>query len=206
MKNLSEIKDQIVDFWDLKEDSERDNLVKQIRQYSNSVDEHVFIEEVRNTFEQKVFSGIGVIYEALSQKPEKWGLFFKEEYQRAFEKAGKSNEPVDILDCLEEIGYVEERGWSGLDEIINILHSYISNPNDVLRFKSIEHLHEWLTEENIADYPHIVSGLKDKLKDQNWKIRFAAKDVLEDLNRLPKGYKMSFADKMKAKIISPYSI
>ena len=66
------------------------------------------IPEIRENFKQINFSGIGVIYEALSKNPKKWSSFFKEEYERAFEAAKISENAIEILESLEEISFVEE--------------------------------------------------------------------------------------------------
>lgn len=206
MKNLSDIKEKIANFWDIEEDSERNMLVEKIRHYAASKDESEFIKEVRQTFEQINFSGISVIYEALSKNPQKWGRFFKEEYERAFKSAERSENPFDILECLEEISFVEESKTSYNAEIINVLSNYLTSPNDVLRYKSIWLLGNWLTKENSKNYPQIVTEIKNKLNDRHWKIRYIAKGVLEDIGRLPDGYSMNSLDKIRGKIYNPYRI
>jgi predicted nucleic acid-binding protein len=68
---------------------------------------------------------------------------------------------------------------------------------------------------NLGDFltPNILdqhSGLEDKIKQQlshkNWKIRFAASKTLEDLDRLPSDYKVSFWDQLKIRFLDPYKI
>ncbi len=206
MKNLSDIKEKIANFWDIEEDSERDALLEKIRHYAASKDEDEFIKDVRQTFEQINFSGISVIYEALSTTPQRWGQFFKEEYERAFASAEKSENPFEILECLEEISFVEGSKIDYNAEIINILSNYLTNPNDVLRYKSIWLIGDWITKENSKNYPQIVAELRNNLVDRNWKIRYITKGVLEDIGRLPTGYSINFLDKVRGKIYNPYKI
>lgn len=206
MNNLVDIKQDILNFWDLEEEAERNSLIEKVQIYADRQDADAFAKEVRDHFAQSEDSGIGVIYEALSERPEKWGRFFKEEYERAFKTAERSDHPFEILECLEEIYFVEEGDARYEDEIIKLLSTYLSNRNDVLRYKAVWLLDNLITEDNLHKYDHLISQLQQKLNDPNWKIRYIAKLGLESLDKLPPGYKMNFMDKVKAKFSSPYSI
>jgi len=118
MKNLEEKKDEIVNFYGIEEESDREKLIEEIRKYSEIKSENELVPEIRENFKQLSLSGIGVIYEALSKNPSKWSNFFKEEYERAFESAKKSEKAFEILDSLEEIGFVEITRLESRSEIL----------------------------------------------------------------------------------------
>jgi len=55
-------------------------------------------------------------------------------------------------------------------------------------------------------YSNVVHKIITKLEDDNWKIRNCAKLILEDMNKLPKDYQISFWDKLKIKFGNPFKI
>ncbi|WP_299715138.1 hypothetical protein [uncultured Tenacibaculum sp.] len=206
MNSLKDRKNQIVNFWDIEEETEREKLIEEIRNYSEIKSEIELVSEIRENFEQINFSGISVIYEALSKNPKKWSNFFKEEYERAFESAKKSNNAFEILESLQEISFVEKEKLETLDEIITLLENNLSHSSEVIRYKSIWYLSDWISNENKHKYSHIILKITSKLQDENWKIRYATKLILEDMNKLPKDYKVSFWDKVKIKFGNPFKI
>ena len=178
MNSLEEKKDEIVNFYDLEKESDREKLIEEIRKYSEIKSENELVSEIRKNFKQISFSGIGVIYEALSKNPLKWSNFFKEEYERAFESAKKSEKAFEILDSLEEIGFVDKTRLESRGEIIEFLESNLSNNNDSIRYKAIWYLGDWISEDNQDKYSNVVHKIITKLEDDNWKIRNCAKLIL----------------------------
>ena len=126
---LEEIKDRIVNFYNLETEEEKSKVIEDIKAISNSVDKKVFIDEVRESYEQNQFSGIGIIYEALGQNPEKWSEFFFEEIQRAFKNAENSSEPFKVLESLEEIAMTDKSRILQRGKIID----FFSNSNKIIR-------------------------------------------------------------------------
>jgi hypothetical protein len=206
MNSLSERKEQIVGFWEIEDDDERDQLVAEISEYANTKDPGEFSKEVRSHFEQVNYSGISVIYEALTADPDKWAPFFREEYRRAFKTAETAENGWDILECLEEIGGVETYPEKESDEMVSFLSHYLSSNNDVLRYKAIWLLGDWIGPENVSRHAQVVAMLEEKLKDPNWKIRHITKGFLEELGNLPPDHQTGFMDKIRAKISSPYKL
>lgn len=203
---LSKIKDKIINFYDLETEEEKSKVLEEIKDISNSVEKEVFVDEIRELFEQKQLSGIGIIYEALGQNPEKWGSFFFEEIQRAFRNAEDSNEPSKILDSLEEISMTDESKIIQRNEIINYLETKMNHANDVLKYKSIWYLGDWIDKSNISEHSNVVNKIKANLKDQNWRIRMVSKRFLEELDRLPNDYKMKLSDKLKVKFLNEFKM
>ena len=88
--------------------------------------------------------------------------------------------------------------------MISLLENNLSHKNASIRYKSIWYLGDWISDENKDKYSHVIRKIISKLQDENWKIRYATKLVLDDMNRLPKDYKISFWDKMKVKFGNPF--
>jgi len=206
MNSLKERKDDIINFWDIEEESAQEELINEIRQYAESKKEEELAPEIRANFDQMNLSGIGVIYEALSKNPKKWSNFFKEEYLRAFESAEQSDNAFEILESLEEIGFVDENKLESRDEIITFLEGYLSHKNDAIRYKAIWYLGDWISDDNKTKYTYIIQKIINKLNDSNWKIRYVTKLILEGMNKLPKDFTLSFSDKMRIKFLSPFQI
>lgn len=206
MNSLKEKKDEIINFWDIAEEADREQLIEKIRQYAEIKSEQELVPEIRANFKQIKSSGISVIYEALSKNPEKWSIFFKEEYERAFESAKKSDNAFEILDCLEEISFVEESKLKSRNEIIEILENHLSHEKDLIRYKAIWCLGNWVSDDNKNKYKHLIQKIINRLQDNNWKIRYVTKLILEDINQLPKNFKLSFIDRIRVKFLSPFEI
>ena len=149
---LSKIKDRIVNFYDLETEEEKSQVLKEIINISTSKERELFVNEIRELFEQNQLSGIGIIYEALGQYPEKWGDFFFEEIQRAFQNAENSNDSYQVLDSLDEISMTDESKVLQRNEIIEFLATKLNHPNDVLKYKSIWYLGDWIDETNVSKH------------------------------------------------------
>ena len=206
MNHLSERKDQITGFWDLENEEERDKLIAEIRSYAATQEPEAFSREARALFEQANFSGISVIYEALTADPDKWATFFKEEYKRAFQSAETAENAWDILECLEEIGAVHTFPATESREIVSLLSHYLSSHQDVLRYKAVWLLGDWIDQKNAGRHANVISLLEKRLDDPNWKIRMITKGVLEDMGQLPAGYAVRLMDRLRATFSSPYQM
>lgn len=204
MNSLKDRKDEIVNFYDFENESDKTELIEDILKYSEMKSENEFVAEIRENFKQIPFSGIGVIYEALSKNPLKWSNFLKEEYERAFELAKKSENAFEILDSLEEISIGDEDNVECRDEIIGLLASHLSNKNDSIRYMAIWFLGDWIPINDQDKYSNVVDEIITKLYDDNWKIRNCANIVLQGFNKLPKNYKISLWDKLKIRFGNPY--
>ncbi len=206
MINLIEVKEKLANFYDIESETDREELLSELRKYADEKEEVELIEEIRQNFKLKTFSGISVIYEALSEQPEKWSQFFYEEYKRAFKLAENSENAFDVLECLEEVGFVDVEKMQHRKEIVELLFSYLSSPHDVLRYKSIWLIGDWISKEDVAENPSIVKQLQSLLIDKNWRIRYAANQELKELGKLPLNFKISFWDKLRVKYFNPYEM
>ena len=206
MKSLAERENDIKDFWGLKNESDRDNLIEEIRAYAESKPVEELASEIRANFEQQSLSGIGAIYDALSKNPEKWSEFFFEEYQRAFEAAEQSKNPFEILDSLGEISFADETKLPSRDKIIRLLEARLEHPMPTIRFKSIFLLGDWIGDDNKSFFSPLVQKIIACLNDENWRVRFVALQVLEDLKSLPKDFKLGIMDRLKFHFLNPFEM
>ena len=203
--SLTDFKPPIAQFWDL-EDTEQTDLLTKIRRYANSQKSKDFAQEVNQHFDQVLFSGIEVIYEALSDEPKKWGGFFVKEYRRAFQAAEKAPNPFEILECLDEIGFADLEATAYNDQIIELIQPYLDHDNLAILYKALWNLGDFLTPSILDQHAGLEDRIKQQLSHKNWKIRFAASTTLEELDRLPSDYKVSFWDQWKIRFLDPYHI
>jgi hypothetical protein len=206
MLTLDQLKKDIVNFWEFDVEEQRDAVLEKIRTCAANTDKKTFIGEVRRLFEPAEFSGLSVVYEALTSDPDKWGFFFVEEYKRLFLLAEQAENAFEILDCLEEISFVNEELTGFNEDIIAILTKYIDHPKDAIRYQAIWHLGDWITEENQSKHSQLISWIADKLHDKNWRIRYITELILKDMEQLPPGFSTKWTDKIRAKFRSPFSM
>ncbi|MBL7783222.1 MAG: hypothetical protein JNM22_18475 [Saprospiraceae bacterium] len=204
MKNLADVKEQLAHFWEIESEAERDALLLRVRNYASQQDADNFAGEIRRTFEQIDFSGISVVYEALSNNPEKWGRFFVEEYQRAFQAAEKSVTPSNILKSLEEMSFASNHQAGCTRDVIRILSGYFSNPKDAIRYWAFWHCGNWLSPDNVRQFPETVAAFQHALQDSNWKIRHIVRLALTDMGQQPP--KPSLLDRFRVWAFNPFSI
>lgn len=205
MRNLMEMSEDLEKYWDF-EELKRAALIEEIRIYSTSIDRAEFIKEVRSRFEQKNFSNISQVYEALSKTPKYWQTFFIEEYERAFKAAKLEDNAFDILQSIDEIGFIQERDPVFVGKIIGILKSHINHAKDGIKHRAIFLLGDWWEKQYESKFPYLMGDLRGKLNDKNWKIRYITELVLKDADELPMDYKRSFIDKIKIKMNNPFEL
>lgn len=116
---LADFESDILNFFDFHDEVVEEKLLKDIAGYAESVGPANFAKEVNALFANHEESGIGVIYEALSKKPEIWGDFYVNQYKVTFKEAENSDNAFEILDSLEEVCFAEDVGFG--KEIIKIL-------------------------------------------------------------------------------------
>lgn len=206
MTSILELKDQIINFWDIEGDEKREAFIKKLERIAKSSNEDEFITCVRENFEQINFSGISVIYEAVSSDPMKWSNFFYQEYERAFKSATVSETPFKILECLEEIGFTDATKFTRRTDLVELLKSYINHAQAATRFKAIYYLGDWIASDNIDRHSDVIKLMTEQLNDRNWKVRRITKLTLIDLDRLPPNYQESFIDKIRSKLFNTFDM
>lgn len=161
-----------------------------------------YCESITN-FEE---TNLDSIYYALSENAEDWKDFLGNEFIRLFEIAKKDPFSNNIFDILDEILYELEPSQSSR-KIIDYLYKELSNTNDKIRLKALNLINAWLEEEDISRSNMIIQKILMMTKDNNWKIRWCAHDILSSYNIFSDDeIAIPLADKLKAKINNQYEI
>jgi len=149
-------------------------------------------------------SNVSSIYFALSEKSDSWGDFLANEFIRLFEKA-KLNNDEKIYDILDEIICDYKSSYS--PKVAGYLYNQFNNPTDKIRLKALWYIDSWMDLENIQKSDYAVKKIVKMLKDDNWKVRWMANDILTTFKIFQKKeIEISFIDKIKAKFGNPYEI
>lgn len=201
MNSLAEKKAAITGFWEIESEAARARLLQEIKDYSNTKSDQELTAEIRATFEQRSWSGIGVLYEALSTQPKRWSNFFREEYERAFTAAETATDARDTLDSLQEISMVKADELTTADQVIRLLESYLPHQRVAIRYKAVTYLGDWLSSDKARKYTEVVQAIKTCLRDESWRVRYVAKLTLQDANQLPTDFKLSLLDRLRAKFL-----
>lgn len=149
-------------------------------------------------------SNVSSIYFALSENSDSWGDFLANEFIRLFEKA-KLNNDDKIYDILDEIICDYKSSYS--PKVADYLYNQFKNPTDKVRLKALCYIDSWMDLENIQKSDYAVQKIVKMLKDDNWKVRWMANDILTAFKIFQKKeIEISFIDKIKAKYGNPYEI
>lgn len=144
------------------------------------------------------------IYFALSENSNIWGDFLANEFIRLFEKAKKSSDK-EIYDTMDDIICDYKASYSS--KVSNYLYNELSSTTDKFRLKALLNIDLWMDFENIQKSDYIVQKIVKMLKDNHWKIRWVANNVLTNFNIFQKEeIEISFIDKIRGKIGNPYEI
>jgi len=161
-----------------------------------------YCESITN-FEE---TNLDSIYYALSENAEDWKDFLTHEFIRLFETAKKGPASNRIFDILDEILYELELSQSSR-KIINYLYQELGNTNDKIRLKALNLINVWLEEEDISKSNSIIQKIVKMTKDDNWKIRWCAHDILSSYNIFSNAeIAIPYSDKLRAKMNNPYEI
>ncbi len=193
-------------FYDMKEE-EQEKYLAEILHYANS-NENEF-KKYCSTIEPTEFCPLSPIYQALSIEWSKWGTFLTEEYTRIYKQAKKTEYKLDedIYDyttCLEDIE-PEENNQEFLSTIFNLLAKDLTNELVLYRHHAL-----WLM--SSREFPNdsenkLISLIKEKLSDSNWKVRTLASEILEYTDKISKEeIRLSLFDRLRKKISFSYKI
>ncbi len=206
MNHIREVKEDAINFFGFGSDDERHTIIRKIVDYAESSETNHFIDELRSTFELSSESGIGVVYEALTKNPGRWCDFFLEEYQRAFKMVLTSAAPDEIISALDDIGNIQSPDDHMTDSFVRLLTPYFNSEHRFFRQMAVWFIGDWVTERNVNRYRHVVTYLKERLKDKHWKVRLLAKEALEDMDQLPAGFRIRPLDRLKEKWFNQYEL
>jgi len=84
------------------------------------------------------------------------------------------------------------------------LFNQLNSTNLLIRLKTIQLINYWLDNEILMKNPVLTSKLKSKLKDENWKVRWNANNILKE-NEIEVD-NLGLWDRIKAKYQNQYEI
>jgi ribosomal protein S24E len=205
MKLLGDLKNEIVNYYDFDE-IQREVIIAKLVEIVGVSDKNTLIKEIRTDYAQSNESGISIIYEAVTHHAEAWGDFIIEEYKRAFELAKKDSSKINILGCLDELGFVKNKNSELGRKVVTVLENNISDSNFAIRHRAINFIGDWIEEENKGKYQPTIIKVQEKLKDVNWKVRHIAELVLSDISALPTGFSRPLIDKLRVYFGKPFDL
>ncbi len=190
-EKLFEIFDQ---FYDLPESAE-EKAFADILKMANAEP-----NEFKNIVKELEQDNISIVYEALANDMGSWNDFFLDEAKRVIEKAKKSDEPEKVLTYLDEFIFIEPEEFKHSDKLVALMKGELDNKNPAFRYWSMSLIADFMEE---GDY--ITTKLIEKrLLDTDWRVRYWAYILLKERKEKAK-YKLSLLDKIRAKILDPYT-
>ncbi|OXA69853.1 hypothetical protein B0A67_18110 [Flavobacterium aquidurense] len=166
------------------------------------------IEELKRFCTDKLFletDKISLIYYSLSECENYsfWNDFLTKEFARVFEIAINQNKMAQLYPLLENIT-VDETDSLDAEKVREILVKELDNKILEIRFNSLSLLEYWLDFDGIGIKQSVISKLREKTKDTNWKIRWNAHNMLKERNILVQD--LSLMDKIRGRYGNIYSL
>lgn len=166
------------------------------------------IEELKRYCVDKLFSEtdkINLIYYSLSECENYsfWTDFLTKEFARVFEIAITQNKMDQLYPLLENIT-VDETDSLDAEKVREMLVKELDNQKIEIRFNSLALLDYWLDFDGVGVKQSVISKLRNKTKDSNWKIRFNAHKLLKERNIQVQD--LSLIDKIRGRYGNIYTL
>lgn len=141
------------------------------------------LDAIKRFCENQLFAQSGkvsFIYYSLSDDEDidKWADFLSEEFRRVYQIALNQNKIKELSPVLIEI-FVEDISSYNADQVRETLLKGLDDKDLETRINALEFLPDWIDEQVLKSNPAIVSKLRQKLKDPQWKIRWESSKILE---------------------------
>ncbi|PBJ08311.1 HEAT repeat domain-containing protein [Flavobacterium sp. ACN6] len=157
------------------------------------------LNTVKSFCESQLFTQsdkVSFIYYSLSEDEDidKWADFLSAEFSRVYQIALAQNKTKELSPILTEI-LVEDISSASADQVRETLVKGLDHKKAATRLNALEFLQDWMDEEVLKSNMTIVSKLRQKLKDPEWKIRWEASKLLKQNNIAFEG--LSSIDKLR---------
>lgn len=141
------------------------------------------LEGIKRFCENQLFfqpNKVSFVYYSLSEDEDidKWADFLSDEFSRVYQIALNQNKIKEVSPVLLEI-LVENITSYSADRVRETLLKGLDNKELDTRVNALEFLEDWIDEAVLRNNPAIVSKLRQKLKDPEWKMRWKTCKVLE---------------------------
>lgn len=126
------------------------------------------------------FDKVSFVYYSLSEDEDidKWADFLCDEFSRVYQIALNQNKIKELSPVLTEI-LVEDISLNNADQVRETLLKGLDHKNVETRLNALEFLPDWIDEQVLKSNPAVVSKLRQKLKDPEWKMRWESSKILE---------------------------
>lgn len=141
------------------------------------------LEGIKRFCENQLFvqpNKVSFVYYSLSEDEDidKWADFLSAEFSRVYQIALNQNKIKEVSPVLFEI-LVEDITSYSADRVRETLLKGLDNRELDTRVNALEFLEDWIDEAVLRNNPAIVSKLRQKLKDPEWKMRWKTSKLLE---------------------------
>lgn len=123
---------------------------------------------------------VSFVYYSLSEDEDidKWADFLSDEFSRVYQIALNQNKIKELSPVLIEI-LVEDISSYNADRVRETLLMGLDHMDLETRLNALEFLPDWIDEQVLQSNPAVVSKLRQKLKDPEWKMRWETSKLLE---------------------------
>ncbi|MDP5199739.1 hypothetical protein [Flavobacterium sp. DG2-3] len=141
------------------------------------------LEAVKRFCENNLYAQpdkVRFVYYALSEDEDldKWGDFLSDEFSRVYQIGLDQNRIKELSSVINEI-LVETLDTYPAERVREKLLKGLDHKDFVIRLNALEFLEYWIDESVLKNNPSIVSKLRQKLKDPEWKMRWETSKLLE---------------------------
>ncbi|MHC0446949.1 hypothetical protein ACWA1F_16175 [Flavobacterium sp. 3-218] len=141
------------------------------------------LEAVKRFCENNLYAQpdkVRFVYYALSEDEDldKWADFLSDEFSRVYQIGLDQNRVKELSSVINEI-LVETLDTYLAERVREKLLKGLDHKDVVIRLNALEFLEYWIDESVLKNNPSIVSKLRQKLKDPEWKMRCETSKLLE---------------------------
>ena len=141
------------------------------------------LEAVKRFCENNLYTQpdkVKFVYYALSEDEDldKWADFLSDEFSRVYQIGLDKNSVIELSSVINEI-LVETLDTYPAERVRETLSKGLDHKDIATRLNALEFLEYWIDESVLKNNPSIVSKLRQKLKDAEWKMRWKTSKLLE---------------------------
>jgi hypothetical protein len=154
------------------------------------------------TVADELANNLPVFYEALAADLSHWDDFFIQEAQRLFALARTARAPQKILTYLDEFCFIKATEFKHRDKLVALLSKELESETLAFRYYAASLLPDFIT---LTDFK-TIDKLRHLLHDSDWRVRYRVYGDLKDLGLLAEQDALSWIDKLRAQIGSPFTL
>lgn len=141
------------------------------------------LEAVKHFCENNLYAQpdkVKFVYYALSEDEDldKWADFLSDEFRKVYQIGLDKNSVIELSSVINEI-LVETLDTYPAERVRETLLKGLDHKDVATRLNALEFLEYWIDESVLKNNPSIVSKLRQKLKDPEWKMRWKTSKLLE---------------------------